>query len=308
MTVIYTEHMLKKKNMLENFLQQCFLDTSIPQNLSTAMRYSLLAGGKRLRPILCLSSFVLCSEKKEENILPFAAALEMIHTYSLIHDDLPCMDNDDLRRGKPTSHKAFSESTALLAGDALLTDAFYMMTLSNISNSSQDSPTFHNDNLLQAISLVAQASGSQGMVGGQILDLAAENKNISFKELKELNAKKTGALLCVSCDAGAMLAGADTSMQKALHSYGQSLGIAFQIVDDILDIEGDVNILGKNIGMDTKLDKATWPKLFGLEQSKKEAYARCEQAASALEHVDFPSLIEKQFLQELAIKMSDRIQ
>lgn len=300
--------MLNRVKFVEDYLNSILLDKEIPSRISEAMRYSLMAGGKRVRPILCLSCAKLCSEESDSkefnaqwlSALPFAASLEMIHTYSLIHDDLPAMDNDDLRRGKPTCHKAYDEGTAILAGDGLLTDAFYYMT-------SCDLPAVR---VLEAIKLISLAVGSQGMVGGQILDLEAEGRRINHEELCILNAKKTGALLCAACETGAVLAGASNNVQKSIAKYGKAIGIAFQIIDDVLDIEGDSKLLGKNVGSDVNNEKATWPSLIGLEESKKQAILYCDEAVQIMEDINSHELInqsEMKFLQKTAYDMAHRV-
>ena len=294
---------LSRVKLIEDYLSKALLDKEIPARLSESMRYSLMAGGKRIRPILCLSCAKLCSEDFESqwlSALPFAAALEMIHTYSLIHDDLPAMDNDDLRRGNATCHKAYDEGTAILAGDGLLTDAFYYMTMCDL-------PV---NQVLESIKLISLAVGSQGMVGGQMLDLEAEGKRISHEELCVLNAKKTGALLRTACETGAVLAGASANVQKSIARYGNAIGIAFQIIDDVLDIEGDSKLLGKNVGSDTNNEKATWPSLIGLEESKKHAILYCDEAVQILEDINDCEPInqlEMKFLQKTAKDMAHRV-
>ena len=205
------------REMVEGYLASSFLDSEIPARLSEAMRYSLLAGGKRLRPVLCLAVARACAPDRADElaraILPFAAGLEMIHTYSLIHDDLPAMDDDDLRRGKPTCHKAYDEATAILAGDALLTNAF-----SHMASAEVPAPL-----LLEAVRLTAEAAGAAGMVGGQVLDLAGEGQKLSLEELRVLNAKKTGALLFNACECGAVLAGASPAMREAAKKDGRTV-------------------------------------------------------------------------------------
>jgi geranylgeranyl diphosphate synthase type II len=262
------------------------------------MRYSLLAGGKRLRPILCLSVARCCvpdhAEEVTQNILPFAAGLEMIHTYSLIHDDLPAMDDDDLRRGCPTCHKAFDEATAILAGDALLTNAFSHMSRTNVPA----------DRLLEAIKLTADAAGAAGMAGGQMLDLLGEGKQLSLEELRILNAKKTGALLLNACECGAVLAGATAKQRHAARLYGSELGIAFQITDDILDAIGDEATVGKEVRHDAESNKATWPALLGIDASRTEAIQHCSRAESALEGIFQGS--DAEFLRMTARKLVDR--
>ncbi len=293
--------MQSRGQFIDKFLASLLHDQEIPSRLSEAMRYSLLAGGKRLRPILCISCAKLCSKDKNwASAIIFASALEMIHTYSLIHDDLPAMDNDDLRRGKPTCHKAYDEASAILAGDGLLTDAFYMMTLSNFS-------ALH---VLESIKLISLAVGSQGMVGGQMLDLLAENTIIDLEQLKVLNAKKTGALLMASCETGAVLLGADEKIRKTIVSYGKAIGIAFQIIDDVLDVVGDTKLLGKNVGSDEAKNKSTWVSLIGLEESKKMALEYCDLAYKALEEIkNFPNIDQGEiiFLQKTALDMAHRL-
>lgn len=304
---VHKQVMLNRVKLVEDYLNTILLDKEIPTRISEAMRYSLMAGGKRIRPILCLSCAKLCAKLSSDepdsawvSALPFAASLEMIHTYSLIHDDLPAMDNDDLRRGKPTCHKAYDEGTAILAGDGLLTDAFYYMT-------SCDLPATR---VLEAIKLIALAVGSQGMVGGQILDLEAEGRRINHEELCILNAKKTGALLSTACETGAVLAGANNNVQKSIAQYGKAIGIAFQIIDDVLDIEGDSKLLGKNIGSDVNNKKATWPSLIGLEESKQQALLYCDEAVQIIEDLNSHEQInqlEMKFLQKTAYDMAHRV-
>ncbi len=286
------------REMVETYLASSFLDSDIPPRLSEAMRYSLLAGGKRLRPVLCLAVARACAPERAEEltraILPFAAGLEMIHTYSLIHDDLPAMDDDDLRRGKPTCHKAFDEATAILAGDALLTNAFSHMAKAEVPAQP----------LLEAVRLTAEAAGAAGMVGGQVLDLAGEGQKLSLEELRVLNAKKTGALLFNACECGAVLAGAAPAMREAARSYGAELGIAFQITDDILDVVGDEATVGKEVRHDAESDKATWPSLIGLEASVELARKHCEAAEAALEGLF--SGPDAEFLRATARKLVNR--
>ena len=286
------------REMVEGYLASSFLDSEIPARLSEAMRYSLLAGGKRLRPVLCLAVARACAPERADElaraILPFAAGLEMIHTYSLIHDDLPAMDDDDLRRGKPTCHKAYDEATAILAGDALLTNAFSHMARADVP-----APL-----LLEAVRLSADAAGAAGMVGGQVLDLAGEGQKLTLEELRILNAKKTGALLFNACECGAVLAGASPAMREAARTYGAELGIAFQITDDILDVVGDEATVGKEVRHDAESDKATWPSLIGLEASVELARQHCAAAEAALEGLFSGS--DADFLRETARKLVSR--
>lgn len=267
-----------KKKPVEAFLQSIKDPGPGLNHLVEAMKYSLLAGGKRLRPVLALASYEACLEKgkyQEGVIVPFAAALEMIHTYSLIHDDLPAMDNDDLRRGKPTSHKVFGEAVAILAGDALLTEAFAVMARVNAPRCESV--------LLEVIRDIADASGAFGMAGGQWLDLQAEGKKISVEELEKLHRHKTGCLIEVSVTTGAKLAGAQGEVLSSMVDYGRAIGLAFQIADDILDVEGGAELMGKNIGGDARKHKSTYPGLLGLAESKTKAASLEQQAIHSLE-------------------------
>lgn len=303
---LHKKLMKQRIHALETALESILLDTEIPSRLSSAMRYSLLAGGKRLRPIFCLSMAKLCADTNDNKhawtlALPFAVALEMIHTYSLIHDDLPAMDNDDLRRGKPTCHKAFDEATAILAGDGLLTDAFYFMTNCNLPA----------QNILQGLQLIAKAVGSSGMVGGQMLDMEAEQRKLNLEELCILNAKKTGALLQCACLSGASLMGAADTAKEYIKKYGTNIGIAFQIIDDVLDVVGDTALLGKNTGSDEANQKSTWVSLIGIDESRKKALAYCNEAVNALHDLaqNEPMLdtSEQYFLQKTASDMAYRV-
>ncbi len=242
-----------------------------PKSLHEAMRYSLMAGGKRLRPILCLSAFEYCGGQPAEQDAPvhFAmAALEMVHTYSLIHDDLPCMDDDDLRRGLPTVHKKFGEALAVLAGDALHVVAFELMARTGC---------------IAAVTELSAAVGTSGMLGGQVADLEAEGRNVDRREIVNIHTRKTGALIRGSVRIGAILAGTDQRTLARLTTYGEKIGLAFQIVDDILDIEGDATILGKDVGSDSKNQKATYPAAVGLKQARTDAAALIDEALAVFE-------------------------
>ncbi|MFN9643746.1 MAG: geranylgeranyl diphosphate synthase CrtE [Cyanobacteriota bacterium] len=253
------------------------LDNSLgpeaPESLREAMRYSLLAGGKRLRPILCLAACELAGGSTEL-ALPAAVALEMVHTMSLIHDDLPAMDNDDLRRGRPTSHKMFGEAMAILAGDALLTRAFEMVALR--------SPGVSSERLLAVVGELSLASGAPGLVGGQVVDLESEGKDVDLTTLEYIHLHKTGALLraCVVC--GALVGGASEDLLAALRVYARGIGLAFQIIDDILDVTASSEVLGKTAGKDLTADKTTYPKLLGLKESRQRAEALVNEAKGAL--------------------------
>ncbi len=249
----------------------------IPASLHKAIRYSLFTGGKRIRPILSMAAFESVGGKGER-ILPFSCALEMIHTYSLIHDDLPALDNDDYRRGNPTCHKVFGEAIGILAGDALLTEAFRLMT-------NQVTQTFSLGDgrlALELIHQVAQAAGVLGMVGGQVVDIESEGKEVDFPTLQYIHTHKTGALILVSVRVGATLGGANEETLKALTRFGEGIGLAFQIADDILNVEGKTALLGKKIGSDLSRRKATYPSLLGLEESKRRAKELVTSAVKAL--------------------------
>jgi len=246
--------------------------TTKPKTIHQAMRYSLFAGGKRLRPVICLASAeVLRGEV--ENALPLACALECVHTYSLIHDDLPCMDNDDFRRGKPTSHKVYGEGMAVLAGDALLTIAF------EIAAQAKASTRYPHAVLIREL---AAASGSQGMVAGQVADLEGEGRKITPAELRYIHENKTAALITSSIRLGAMSANATPKQLAHLTDFGQSLGLAFQVIDDILDVTQTSEKLGKSAGKDIAAQKATYPALLGLDKAKKEADRLTARARAAL--------------------------
>ena len=243
-----------------------------PSTLHKAMRYSLFAGGKRLRPILCLAAAEAC-DGKIENALPFACALECIHTYSLVHDDLPSMDNDDFRRGRPTCHKVFGDGIAILAGDALLTIAF------EIVSSARPAPRYNMSILLRE---VAVAAGSQKLIAGQVADLEAEGRNVKRDELRFIHENKTAAILKTSVRLGAMSANADAKKLRAITQFGHGLGLAFQVIDDILDLTQTSEILGKSAGKDIAARKATYPAVIGLEKSRAEARRLTRQAHDAL--------------------------
>lgn len=237
-----------------------------------AMEYSLMAGGKRLRPILCMAACESVGGNSEV-ALKAASALEMIHTYSLIHDDLPAMDNDDLRRGRPTCHKAFDEATAVLAGDALLTSAFHLLAMDR---------GLPGGIALEVIRITAEASGAFGMIEGQMRDIEAEGTPLDLEALKTLHGLKTGALICASVEAGAVMGGATTEERSALKRYADKIGLAFQVTDDILNVEGDPQRMGKGVGTDAQLNKATYPSLMGLADSKAYATALVKEAVFAL--------------------------
>lgn len=245
------------------------------KELEKAMRYSLFAGGKRLRPILALASAEAVGADPAV-ALPAACALEFIHTYSLIHDDLPAMDNDDWRRGKPTNHVVFGEAQAILAGDGLLTQAFYILATGPYP------PSVGREQILAAIAEIAGAAGAEGMVGGQSADIRAQGKSGDPETLYYIHTHKTGALLKASVRVGALLAGASSSVLSSLTLYGEKLGLAFQISDDVLDSTGDPRLLGKPVKNDAAKQKLTYVTLYGLEKARAEAKRLAEEAEAAL--------------------------
>jgi geranylgeranyl diphosphate synthase type II len=245
-----------------------------------SMTYSLFAGGKRLRPILCIAGAEAVGGQGR-TVLPVACALELIHTYSLIHDDLPVMDNDDLRRGKPTNHKVFGEAVALLAGDGLLTEAFRLM-----SSPAGPDPSPDPRALLRVIRLVGEAAGYDGMVGGQVVDIRSEGKQVEPATLEFIHTHKTGALIAASVTAGAILGGGRDDEVEAIALYGRHIGLAFQVADDILDVEGDSAKLGKGVGGDARKKKVTYPSVLGLGASKEQQKSMVGKALDALRHFD----------------------
>jgi geranylgeranyl diphosphate synthase type II len=254
---------------LDGFLPRA---TVKPRTIHQAMRYSLFAGGKRLRPALTLAAAEAC-DGAIESALPAACAGECIHTYSLIHDDLPCMDDDDLRRGRPTSHKVYGEGVAVLAGDALLTIAFEILA------QARETPRYKMPALIREL---AGASGSKWLIGGQVADLEGEEKKISGAELKYIHRCKTAALLTASIRLGGMSANASAARLQSLTDFGQALGLAFQVIDDILDVTQTTEKLGKTAGKDVTAIKATYPAIFGLERSREEAHRLTVAAHAAL--------------------------
>ena len=251
-------------------------ETVEPKTIHRAMRYSLMAGGKRIRPVLCLEAAATVGGATE-SVLAAACSLEFIHTYSLIHDDLPSLDNDDFRRGKPTCHKVFGEAMAILAGDSLLTLAFQVLAeLRGIALEAQ----------VRMIRELARASGTVGgMIGGQVADIEGEGQPPNAKLLDSIHRAKTGALLCASVRIGAICAGASETDIGALTAYGEHIGLAFQIVDDILDVEESSEVLGKTAGKDADQGKITFPAVYGLEMSRTMAHTECAAAHAAVSHL-----------------------
>jgi geranylgeranyl diphosphate synthase type II len=267
--------MAERRTLVEAALTQWLPGAEVPPvTIHEAMRYSVLAGGKRLRPMLALFGCEAVGGKLED-AMPAAVALELIHTYSLVHDDLPAMDDDDYRRGRPTCHKVYGEAVAILAGDALLTHAFLVLA----DPAAGGVPASRR---LQIVAEIASAAGSVGMVGGQTMDIQAEGQRLDPETLLVLHAKKTGALLRASLRVGALAGGADEAALAALTRYGERLGLAFQIVDDILDIEGNSAEMGKTAGSDLRKKKATYPAVFGLETARRDAARLLREATEAL--------------------------
>jgi geranylgeranyl diphosphate synthase, type II len=262
--------------MVDSALADLFLSrVEYPPSLHRAIEHSLFAGGKRVRPILSIAAFEAAGGSNG-GVIPFACALEMIHTYSLIHDDLPAIDNDDYRRGRPSCHKVFGEAIAILAGDALLTEAFQLMTNRLFGDGRRE----HSELVLDVVHEVARAAGISGMVGGQVVDVESAGKEVDLPTLQYIHTHKTGAMILASVRVGARLAGAKEESLRAFSRYGEQIGFAFQIVDDVLDIEGKAEVLGKTPGSDLSRGKITYPSLVGLAESKKRAG---ELVASAIE-------------------------
>lgn len=278
--------------VIEDYLNKS-IDKSVydEEIVADAMRYSLQNGGKRIRPVLVLEFCRICGGEVIK-ALPFAAAIEMIHTYSLIHDDLPCMDNDDMRRGKPSCHKKFGEEYALLAGDGLLTLAFETLAKADMSA----------EQIVSAVRVLSSYAGYQGMIGGQTVDLMSECKVISLDRLKTMDNLKTGKLINCAALLGCIAAGADEKKISAAEQYTSSLGLAFQIVDDILDVTSTAEKLGKPIGSDSENFKSTYVSILGLEKSKEYAEVLTNEALDALDNFDE----DVSFLKNLALKLLER--
>ena len=273
-------YLSEQKKLVEESLSRFMLEAGgdFADHIET-LRYSLFAGGKRVRPILCLASARMVSDDTDidESVLPIACALECIHTYSLIHDDLPAMDDDDLRRGKPTNHAVYGEAAAILAGDSLQCFAFDLL-------SNSETNRIPPRERLEIISVISRAAGPLGMVGGQYLDVVNEGKEISYDLLRTIHRSKTGMLITASVLAGGIAGGASEEKRKLLHEYGNAIGLAFQIADDILNVESTTEQLGKAAGSDAERGKATYPAFFGLEKSKEMAGKAIENAIVALDN------------------------
>ena len=272
---------------LENFYSRFHAEPQKP--LYDSIQYSLLAGGKRLRPILCMEFCRICGQDWKA-AAPFAAAIEMIHTYSLIHDDLPSMDNDDFRRGRPTNHKVYGEAMAILAGDALLTDAFLSASVAKLT---------HPEAMAQAMALLATCAGSSGMVGGQVLDIMSEERQISEEEILNIQSRKTGGLIRAACGLGAIAGGASPEQVDAACRFADNLGLAFQIRDDMLDVIGTQEEMGKGVGTDET--KNTFVRLYGLPKCEELVQKYTADAIQALDLFE-----DRAFLTELAENLTNR--
>lgn len=274
-TTVTVEEYLKQASLRVNAALEKYLpaESEAPVDLHKAVRYSMFAGGKRLRPALAMASFEAC-QGEGEGVLLAAAALEMTHTFSLIHDDLPCMDNDDFRRGRPTNHKVFGEAIAILAGDSLLVYAFELLAKTGRP---------------ECIATLARALGTKGMLGGQVVDIQSEGKQVGLDTVNYIHNHKTAALIEASLVLGAQLAGADREVIQAFGSFGNKIGLAFQIVDDVLDLEGTTEELGKDAGSDLAKGKATYPAVVGIAASKSEARRLVEEAKLELRKLPIQS-------------------
>ena len=290
------DYLNNRSALVDQALDSCLPGEGVlPFSLHRSMRYSLFAGGKRLRPILMIAASEAVGGTAQQ-VMHAACAMEMIHTYSLVHDDLPAMDDDDFRRGRPTNHIAYGEATAILAGDALLTEAFRLLADADANL------TIPPATALRVIELVARYSGSQGMVGGQIVDMESEGKEIDFPTLEYIHTHKTGGLILASVQVGGLLGGGDEEQLAALTRFGGAAGLAFQIADDILDVVGDRAELGKNVGSDQARGKATYPALLGLAEARQRAHELCDIAVESL----IPLGAAAETLQVLARYIVDR--
>ncbi len=271
------QYLEARRLMVEEALEVALPQQDGPETrVVEAMRYSLFAGGKRLRPILCLAASEAVGGDLK-TAMPAGCALEMIHTYSLIHDDLPAMDDDDLRRGKPTNHKVFGEAIAILAGDGLLTEAFVLLS---------DYNSLLPERAVQVIGVIAEAASYRGMVGGQVVDILSQNKRADLETVQQMHSRKTAALIAAATESGALTGKGSEVQVAALARYGRAIGLAFQIADDILDIEGDTELLGKTTGADEARGKVTYPAAVGLERSRQTANEMVNDALAALEGFD----------------------
>jgi len=274
------QYLDERKTLVDKALQKFMPKPSgLAREVIKAMNYSLFAGGKRIRPILCIAGAEAIGGSTD-SVVPVACAIELIHTYSLIHDDLPVMDNDDLRRGKPTNHKVFGEAVALLAGDGLLTLSFNLMAGYGAEKEVEKKA------LLRVIDLIASAAGYKGMVGGQVVDITYEGKESDPAVVEYIHRHKTAALIAASVTAGTILAGGNKDEEKSINRYGQQIGLAFQIADDILNVEGDKGLMGKGTGSDKEKGKITYPSVFGTAESKKIQKELINNAIESLKRFD----------------------
>ena len=273
----FTDRMARDQALIEDYLKKAFAGEIRHADLQEAMEYSLLAGGKRIRPVLTLETCRLCGGRAED-ALPFACGVEMIHTYSLIHDDLPAMDDDDLRRGRPTNHIVYGEAAAILAGDALLTAAFEQLTKAALPA----------ERIVEAVRCLSRAAGSAGMVGGQALDMAGEGRALNRGELELLQSLKTGALISAAAELGCIAAGAASEQMAQVFRYAQALGLAFQVRDDMLDVTSSPEELGKPVGSDRANEKSTFVTLLGLEGCSALVESLTRQGIEALSGFDSP--------------------
>lgn len=270
-------YLFSKRDQINEALDSILANTS--SKIVKAMKYSLMAGGKRIRPILCVAAAETVGGQSQD-VIRAACAIEMIHTYSLIHDDLPAMDNDEIRRGQPTCHVAFDEATAIMAGDALLTLAFEVLSRMEFI---QENNVL---NWMSVIHTISTAAGYKGMIEGQMLDMAGEGHLLSLEDLENMHTLKTGALIEASVTVGAILGNGNFDQIQQLKTYAKNIGLAFQVTDDLLDIEGDPNVMGKNVGSDQARGKSTYPALLGMEQSKQFAKKLVNNALKALDYFD----------------------
>jgi len=266
----------ERKLLIDKKLEEYFPPLiGLEKKVVEAARYSLFAGGKRVRPILCVQAAEVVGGSYDM-VMPVACAMEMIHTYSLIHDDLPAMDNDDFRRGVPTNHKVFGEAIAILAGDALLTEAFGLIA------DMQDDGRIPAEKILQAVRIMTRASGYRGMIGGQVIDMECEGREVDIATVEYMHIHKTGAILSACLELGALIAGGSQTDIAALTKYGQHFGLAFQITDDLLDVEGEADLMGKRPGSDIAKDKKTYPALLGISKSRESAQMHVNEALRVL--------------------------
>ncbi len=289
------EYLKEKKSLVEKTIDEYLSEFKYPVQIAEGMKYAVLNGGKRIRPILILMVLDLLG-KDEKLGLPSGAALEMIHSYSLVHDDLPALDNDDYRRGKLTTHKKFGEAEGILIGDALLTHAFNVLTEKNKDISAEK--------IVEIVKLTSSYAGIDGMIGGQMIDIESEGKKISLETLKYIHRNKTGKLLKLPVEIACVLADVSKDIREKLEEYAELIGLAFQIKDDILDVEGDFEKLGKPIGSDAEIEKATYPSMVGMEKSKELLNEITERAKSII--ADNFSKERGQILTELADFIKNR--